>query len=239
MMWKGHRGGNGGLLSLSTSSSSSTTASTTKLPTTTSTDAASTPATGSTTTATLASNSSQQPISANTTNNIYSRTHNRGPVSWQSLFLIGVAAASAVAYYQIERERRLEQAMGKIVSSELDGSGWTPRPDYLAKRKFIPTKYGWFPMADAFGARELTISFCFPFRSYDLFRFSCFVIIFPIYYNHFSSLFHWSNFLMLLLLNLIFLNVYFISFFVTAFLICCFFLVFYYTKLFQITIFPI
>ena len=31
----------------------------------------------------------------------------------------GVAMASAVAYYQIERERRLENAMGKIVSGVL------------------------------------------------------------------------------------------------------------------------
>mmetsp|Transcript_26436 Transcript_26436/g.57283 ORF Transcript_26436/g.57283 Transcript_26436/m.57283 type:complete len:316 (-) Transcript_26436:93-1040(-) len=41
----------------------------------------------------------------------------RGPVSWASLGLVAVAAASAVAYYQIERERRLENAMGKIVST--------------------------------------------------------------------------------------------------------------------------
>ena len=40
----------------------------------------------------------------------------RGPVSWAGLGLVAVAAASAVAYYQIERERRLENAMGKIVS---------------------------------------------------------------------------------------------------------------------------
>jgi hypothetical protein len=76
----------------------------------------------------------------------------KGPVSWRSLFLAGVAAATAVAYYQVERERRLEQAMGKIVSSESEG--WTPRPDYLAKRKFVPTKWGWFPEKDGFGARE-------------------------------------------------------------------------------------
>ena len=77
---------------------------------------------------------------------------NRGPVSWPSLFLVAVTAASAVAYFQVERERRLEQAMGKIVSSE--SKGWTPRPDYLAKRKFVPTKFGWFPQKDGFGARE-------------------------------------------------------------------------------------
>lgn len=40
----------------------------------------------------------------------------RGPVTWVGLGLVGVAAASGVSYYQIERERRLEQAMGKIVS---------------------------------------------------------------------------------------------------------------------------
>lgn len=79
---------------------------------------------------------------------------NRGPVSWTSLFVVAVAAASAVAYYQVERERRMEEAMGKIVSSESDEGGWTPRPDYLAKRKFISTKYGWFPLKDGFGARE-------------------------------------------------------------------------------------
>jgi hypothetical protein len=83
---------------------------------------------------------------------LYARTKDRGPVSWPSLFLVAVAAASAVAYYRIERERRLEQAMGKVVSSESDG--WTPRPDYLAKRKFKATKWGWFPVDDGFGARE-------------------------------------------------------------------------------------
>ncbi len=83
---------------------------------------------------------------------------------------MGVAAASAVAYYSIERERRLEAAMGKVVSSESDGTylffrtqrisfstiiilGWTPRPDYLAKRKFVKTNFGYFPVEDGFGAR--------------------------------------------------------------------------------------
>jgi hypothetical protein len=32
------------------------------------------------------------------------------------LGLVAIAAASAVSYYKIERERRLENAMGKIVS---------------------------------------------------------------------------------------------------------------------------
>jgi hypothetical protein len=86
---------------------------------------------------------------------VYARTKDRGPVSWPSLFLVTIAAASAVAYYRVERERRLESAMGKVVSSESDG--WTPRPDYLAKRKFKATKWGWFPVEDGFGARESDI----------------------------------------------------------------------------------
>lgn len=92
---------------------------------------------------------------------LYARTRNRGPVSWPSLFLVAVAAASAVAYYKIEREKRLERALGQIVSSESDnkdgGGGWTPRPDYLAKRKFVATPAGWFPVEDGFGARELCV----------------------------------------------------------------------------------
>ena len=48
---------------------------------------------------------------------------NRGPVTWPALGLVAVAAASAVSYYKIERERRLENAMGKIVSNLcLDGN---------------------------------------------------------------------------------------------------------------------
>ena len=88
---------------------------------------------------------------------LYARTKDRGPVSWPSLFVVAVSAAAAVAYYNIERERRLEKAMGKVVSSEStgDSEGWTPRPDYLAKRKFVATKWGWFPEEDGFGAREL------------------------------------------------------------------------------------
>ena len=84
--------------------------------------------------------------------NLYKMVRDRTPVSWTSLFLVGVAAASAVAYFKIERERRLEQAMGKIVSSESDG--WTPKPDILAKRKFVPTSVGWMPRDDGWGARE-------------------------------------------------------------------------------------
>ena len=75
---------------------------------------------------------------------------NRGPVSWMSLFLVGVAAASVTAYYKLERERRLETAMRKVVSSESDG--WSPNPEVLAKRKFKRTPWGWFPEEDAFGA---------------------------------------------------------------------------------------
>ena len=112
----------------------------------------------------------------------------RGPVSWASLGLVAVAAASAVAYYQIERERRLENAMGKIVSasttlwnnlcswnsSGIDAyltshnimllhfvtiqvsseSGWSPDPEFFAKRQYKKTEWGWFPVEDAFGGGE-------------------------------------------------------------------------------------
>ena len=73
----------------------------------------------------------------------------RGPVSWPSLFLCGIAAASCVAYYNIERERRLETAMGRVVSSE--SAGWTPNPEVMAPRKFKLTPWGWFPEDDGFG----------------------------------------------------------------------------------------
>ena len=84
-------------------------------------------------------------------------SRNRGPVSWPALGLVAVAAASAVAYYQIERERRLEKAMGKIVSSESDG--WSPNPEFLGKRQWKLTKWGWFPAEDAFGGGESIIIF--------------------------------------------------------------------------------
>lgn len=54
-----------------------------------------------------------------------------------------------MAYYNIERERRLESAMGRVVSSESEG--WTPNPDVMAPRKFKLTPWGWFPEEDAFG----------------------------------------------------------------------------------------
>ena len=73
----------------------------------------------------------------------------RGPVSWPSLFLVGIAAASVVAYYNIERERRLESAMGRVVSSESDG--WSPNPGVMAPRKFKLTEWGYFPEDDGFG----------------------------------------------------------------------------------------
>ena len=73
----------------------------------------------------------------------------RGPVSWPALFLVGIASASLVAYYNIERERRLETAMGRVVSSE--SFGWTPNPDVMAPRKFKLTQWGWFPEDDGFG----------------------------------------------------------------------------------------
>lgn len=79
-------------------------------------------------------------------------TASRGPVSWGALGLVAVAAASAVSYYQIERERRLEEAMGKIVSSESEG--WSPVPSQLAPRKWKQNKGGeWFPIVnDVWGA---------------------------------------------------------------------------------------
>ena len=73
----------------------------------------------------------------------------RGPVSWPSLFLVGVAASSVVAYYNIERERRLESAMGRVVSSESEG--WSPNPGVMAPRKFKLTPWGYFPEDDGFG----------------------------------------------------------------------------------------
>jgi hypothetical protein len=86
-------------------------------------------------------------------------SRNRGPVSWAALGLVAVASASAVGYYQVERERRLERAMGKVVSSTYrDGGedeGWSPNPEFLARRKWKLTKYGWFPEEDAFGGGEL------------------------------------------------------------------------------------
>ena len=89
---------------------------------------------------------------------------NKTPVSWTMLFLVGIAAATAVSYYRIERERRLERAMGKVVSSELNNTnnnnnkdeGWSPSPLY-GKRVFVPTKYGWFPKDDGWTAGK----FCF------------------------------------------------------------------------------
>jgi hypothetical protein len=91
--------------------------------------------------------------------------------------MAGVAAATAVAYYRIERERRLEEAMGKVVSSE-SGGMWTPRPDYLAKRKFVQTKDGWFPVDDVSGGVAnrgfgvvvevlVALGFCKPSKTLD------------------------------------------------------------------------
>ena len=79
-------------------------------------------------------------------------TANRGPVSWGALGLVAVVAASSVAYYQIERERRLEEAMGKIVTSESEG--WSPSPSQLAPRKWKQNDQGaWFPIInDVWGA---------------------------------------------------------------------------------------
>jgi hypothetical protein len=72
--------------------------------------------------------------------------------------MVGVAAASCVAYYNIERERRLEAAMGRVVSSESDG--WTPNGELLAKRKFNLTPWGWFPVDDGFGPCKSVVTIC-------------------------------------------------------------------------------
>ena len=40
----------------------------------------------------------------------------------------------------------------KKVSSE---SGWSPNPELLARRKYVRTKWGWFPKEDAFGGGEM------------------------------------------------------------------------------------
>lgn len=86
---------------------------------------------------------------------LHAFSRERGPVSWQALGLVTITAASLVAYYKIERERRLEEAMGKIVSSESDG--WSPDPEFLGKRKWKKTKFGWFPEDDAYGGGESSV----------------------------------------------------------------------------------
>lgn len=37
------------------------------------------------------------------------------------------------------------------VSSE---SGWSPDPEFFAKRQYKKTEWGWFPVEDAFGGGE-------------------------------------------------------------------------------------
>jgi hypothetical protein len=85
---------------------------------------------------------------------LHAFSRERGPVSWSALGLVAITAASLVTYYKIERERRLEEAMGKIVSSESDG--WSPDPEFLGKRKWKMTKFGWFPVDDAYGGGEFS-----------------------------------------------------------------------------------
>jgi len=77
----------------------------------------------------------------------------RGPVSWTNLSLVAVASAAAVGYFKVQRERRLEEAVGKIVTSESDG--WTPDKENFAPRKFYQTEDGkWFPKTDQWGGCE-------------------------------------------------------------------------------------
>jgi len=54
-------------------------------------------------------------------------SRNRGPISWAAFGLVAVASASAVGYYQVERERRIEKAMGKVVTTGKPAIGgpWT------------------------------------------------------------------------------------------------------------------
>mmetsp|Transcript_11893 Transcript_11893/g.17166 ORF Transcript_11893/g.17166 Transcript_11893/m.17166 type:complete len:278 (+) Transcript_11893:54-887(+) len=51
----------------------------------------------------------------------------RGPVSWTNLGAVAVVSAAAVAYFKIQRERRLEEAVGKIVTTGKPAIGgpWT------------------------------------------------------------------------------------------------------------------
>jgi hypothetical protein len=77
----------------------------------------------------------------------------RGPVSWTNLGAVAFVSAAAVAYFKIQRERRLEEAIGKIVTSE--SAGWTPDPANYAPRKFKLSSEGkWMPEEDQWGGSE-------------------------------------------------------------------------------------
>ena len=81
----------------------------------------------------------------------------RGPVSWTNLGIIAVASASAVAYFKIRRERRLEEAIGKVVTSESDG--WSPDRENYSPRKFTLTPEGkWMPEEDQWGGCEFVFA---------------------------------------------------------------------------------
>ena len=45
--------------------------------------------------------------------------------------------------------------MSLQVSSE---SGWSPDPEFFARRKYKKTEWGWFPVEDAFGGGESSLS---------------------------------------------------------------------------------
>lgn len=45
------------------------------------------------------------------------------------------------------------------VSSE---SGWSPDPEFFAKRQYKKTEWGWFPVEDAFGGGECPGGRCLP-----------------------------------------------------------------------------
>jgi len=76
----------------------------------------------------------------------------RGPVSWTMFGIVGVAAAAAVSYYSIERERRMEEALGKIVTSESEG--WTPDSNNWKPLKYEWNGRGWYPEETSFGPSE-------------------------------------------------------------------------------------
>mmetsp|Transcript_26396 Transcript_26396/g.30675 ORF Transcript_26396/g.30675 Transcript_26396/m.30675 type:complete len:324 (+) Transcript_26396:102-1073(+) len=99
--------------------------------------------------------SQKSPLNNGTSNHAQTHTDRistllRAPVTSLAAFgLAGVVLATIAGYYHLDRERKLETAMGKLVAG--DSGGWSPNPEYFAKREFKKTKFGWFPVEDAFG----------------------------------------------------------------------------------------
>ena len=96
-------------------------------------------------------------------------SNKRGPVSWPLLGMAAVAAATGVSYYNIERERQFEKAMGTVVSSESNDSdsfSWSPGRGW-APVKFKLTQWGWFPEENANTIREFVpLEAAFAFDEY-------------------------------------------------------------------------